>query len=484
MAIDEPGLLSRGKGSSLLKSVVTTAAALTASVLLLSGCAAISESDEGSSASADSSVSESDEGSSASTGSSTPASNRPVDLELGSDTPLCISDDGVCFRWKPDARQECIDNYPLEIKSEADQRAVWENERCVYDLAFEPFQGIIPTRFTGPLDSSVIEQFERLQKAGYDKTIVEAAVWIVAADVPDFLSNSLKEARNAAEEYLGAYGPLTSYVIGNDLAAAEPVIEEFCNRAWEGEMIKYCIEQDQGPGMREMATIFPGGNAFQQSSWMSEKPSQHFVDNPCANEQNEFCAVKFPEELVMGQTVTAHEYFHVYQSAHQLYKSHAPEDIPSYPMPRWFEEGTASYFMMIIDENEGWSADIGMTGDRAPRIRILEDNLNEVSEERETWPSLKLIDIETEAGTQRLKQYCGELCIGFLQYGIGYIATALLAELTSDKALIFDFYDLNKTEGFYPAFEETFGMSVDDFYQELDVFLALPRSEQIDILAG
>jgi hypothetical protein len=435
------------------------------SALLLSGCATTSDPET-------------------STDGSAPISDLRTDVELKTDTPLCVSEDGTCFDWKLDASQECVDNYPLEIKSQGDEQAVRENEDCVYELVFEPFQGIIPTRFTGPLDQSVVNQFERLQKAGYDQTIDEAAVWVVAADVPAVIVDASEEARAAAEKYLGAYGPLTSYIIGNDLAAAEPVIKEFCNRAWEGEMIEYCIQQDQGPDMREMASIFPGGNAFQQSSWRSAQPSQHFVDNPCANEQNEFCGVDTKEELVEGQTVTAHEYFHVYQSAHQLYRSDNPEEIPGYPMPRWFEEGTASYFQMIIDENEGWSRDIGMIGDQAPRIRMLEDNLNWVSGDRETWPSLKLIDLETETGTKRVKQYCGQLCIGFIQYGMGYVATALLADLTSDRALIFDFYDLNKTDGFYPAFEETFGMAIDDFYQELDEFLALPRSEQIEQLAG
>lgn len=466
-----------------MKNLIVSSLPLALVVALLSGCTITSGVELSSSQSAAPS-SEVNEDSSASTDQLPPISNRPENVELSSDTPLCNSDDGVCFEWKPDAAQECVSNYPLEIKSQANQEAVWRNEDCVYDLAFEPFQGITPTRFTGPLDQSVLNQFERLQRAGYDKITDAPAVWIVATDVPGFIVNASKEARTAAEQYLGAYGPLTSYIIGNDLAAAETVIKEFCNRAWEGDQIEYCIQQDQGPGMREMATIFPGGNAFQQSSWINKKPSQHFVDNPCANEQNEFCAILFPEELVQLRTIVAHEYFHVYQSAHQLYKSINPEEIPSYPMPRWFEEGTASYFQMIIDENEGWSSEIGMIGDEAPRKRMLEDNLSWISNDSETWPSLNLIDIETEASTRRVSQYCGELCIGFIQYGMGYVATALLADLTSDKALLFDFYDLNKTDGFYPAFEETFKMSVEEFYQTVDEFLALPRDEQIQQLAG
>ena len=35
----------------------------------------------------------------------------------------------------------------------------------------------------------------------------------------------------------------------------------------------------------------------------------------------------------------------------------------------------------------------------------------------------------------------------------------------------------------YPAFEETFGMTMDEFYAELDLFLAQPLDQQMEALA-
>ena len=75
------------------------------------------------------------------------------------------------------------------------------------------------------------------------------------------------------------------------------------------------------------------------------------------------------------------------------------------------------------------------------------------------------------------------MCIGYLQYSVGFMAIAYLAQLTSDQKLIFDFYQLSKTENFYSAFEKTFGLRIDEFYAELDEFLVLPQEEQFEILA-
>ena len=197
------------------------------------------------------------------------------------------------------------------------------------------------------------------------------------------------------------------------------------------------------------------------------------MDNPCANEENQFCAIKFPEELIGTRSVTAHEYFHVYQASQRIYR--AQENPGQTPMPRWFEEGAAVYFQMILDEQEGWTED--------PRERTIQEWQQQVREQQLTWPSLALIDIESEISTQRVKKYCGELCIGYLQYSVGFMAIAYLAQLTSDQKLIFDFYQLSKTENFYSAFEKTFGLTIDEFYAELDEFLVLPQEEQFEILA-
>ena len=401
-----------------------------------------------------------------------PTPNRPALVEMKSDTPLCISADGVCATWLPDARDECVENYPLTQKSGQDTRQRLDFEDCVYDLLFTPFQGIVPERFTGKLGPDVIAQGERLQAFGWDQPQTQPTKWVTSTDVPKIIVDASREGVQAAEQYLGSFGPLTVFMVGNNLEDAEPVIDAYCRSAYPPEMFDNC-QGDQGVAMREMATIFPGGNAFAQASYSFDKPNQSFVDNPCANDKNEFCAIEFPEELIGTRSVTAHEYFHVYQASQRIHR--AEENPDQTPMPRWFEEGAAVYFEMILDEQEGWTED--------PRERAIQEWQQQMREQQLTWPSLGLIDIESEIGTQRVKKYCGELCIGYLQYSVGFMAIAYLAQLTSDEKLIFDFYEVSKTENFYSAFEKTFGMTIDKFYAELDGFLTLPQGEQFEILA-
>ena len=398
-------------------------------------------------------------------------SDRPENL-VKSDAPLCISTDGACATWLPDARDECVENYPLTQKSGQDTQQRLDFEDCVYDLSYKPFQGIVPERFTGELGPDVIAQGERLKTFGWDLPQKQPTKWVVSADVPESIVDASREGVRAAEQYLGAFGPLTVFMVGNSLEAAEPVIDAYCGYAYLPDYFENC-KGDQGKDMREMATIFPGGNAFAQASYDFDKPNQSFVDNPCANEENQFCAIKFPEELIGTRSVTAHEYFHVYQASQRIYR--AQENPGQTPMPRWFEEGAAVYFQMILDEQEGWTED--------PRERTIQEWQQQVREQQLTWPSLALIDIESEISTQRVKKYCGELCIGYLQYSVGFMAIAYLAQLTSDQKLIFDFYQLSKTENFYSAFEKTFGLRIDEFYAELDEFLVLPQEEQFEILA-
>ena len=144
--------------------------------------------------------------------------------------------------------------------------------------------------------------------------------------------------------------------------------------------------------MREMATIFPGGNAFAQASYEFDKPNQSFVDNPLANEKKQFSA-----NLIGTRRITAHECFHVYQASQRIYRDE--ENDGRTPMPRWFEEGAAVYFQMILDEQEGWTED--------PRDRTIQEWQQQVREQQLTWPTLGLIDIESEISTQRVKKYCG-----------------------------------------------------------------------------
>jgi len=323
------------------------------------------------------------------------------------------------------------------------------------------------------------ENADRLIKAGWDKpTLVQPKI-IAASDVPKVIKDAVKEGLNASIERLGNYGPLKIYIIGNDDSIIEPIIKDFCNwsknkyssRVYSNsDDFKRCSD-DQGEAMREMAYIFPGGNGFADHGWNLRKPTQTFVHNPLAGDSNEFLALKYDNELQYDKVGTAHEYFHVYQNAHIVFREGGDRS-SVYALPRWIEESHAVYFSWVLGNENGW-IDIN---DR------IAETVQEVSSFRDRVPGMTIIDIESEFGTKRVTDYCGELCIGQLQYSYALIATILLAQKTSDDALFLDFYKQHKNIGWVAAFEKVFGISVDEFYLTLEDFLSMPIYKQIEQL--
>ena len=394
----------------------------------------------------------------------------PVESAANLPFEMCSSDADTCFSWSPDASQKCIDNYPL-LLTEENRLARGPFEECVYELDFLGIEHLTPERFMGPVSDTAKKNAKRLQSLGWDRPQTSPIQMLATPDVPQYILDATTKGLRAATDYLGNYGPLKFYTVGNDPKVVEPIIKDFCS--WGNSNISFeACSQDQGEAMREMSSIYPGGNAFAGSAWQLDKPVAYFVNNPCANEQNEFCSKKFPEELIGLQKMTAHEYFHVYQGSQQIFR---PPYEGGFPMPRWFEEGAATYFGMFLAEQEGWNSNV--------RLETTRENIGVVQHGLKTWPSLRLIDIETEAATTRTTSYCqSELCLGFLQYGMGYLAMAFLADITSDEAIFFDFYEASKTDGFYKAFADVFGRDINAFYEEFDVFLKLSPEKQLKAL--
>ena len=387
----------------------------------------------------------------------------------GVGTPFCDDSRGYCASWKVNASKKCKDNYRFgENYSSTQERLNYE--ACIEQIEFKPFIGTKLNRSSNASPTmNEKANADRLIKAGWDKpTLVQPKI-IAASDVPKVIKDAVKEGLNASIERLGNYGPLKIYIIGNDDSIIEPIIKDFCNWSKDkSDDFKRCSD-DQGEGMREMAYIFPGGNGFADHGWNLQKPTQTFVLNPTAGDSNEFLALKYDNELQYEKVVTAHEYFHVYQAAHTVFRG---EENSVYSVPRWMEESNASYFSWVTGSENGW-IDIN---DRIVEI------VQEVSNFRDRVPGMTIIDIESESGTKRVKDYCAELCIGSLQYSYALIATILLAQKTSDDALFVDFYKNHKDLGWMEAFKKTFKISVDEFYLQLEDFLNNPVKFQIEQL--
>ena len=126
---------------------------------------------------------------------------------------------------------------------------------------------------------------------------------------------------------------------------------------------------------------------------------QSFVHNPSAGDSNQFLY-----ELDLDRMVNAHEYFHVYQEAHVLFR---PSWIGfGWDLPRWVGEGSAVFFELVLGEENGWV-------NRNERIK---ESLYTIAEHRVRFPGLSIGDTDSEEQVERINQYCFQMCLRGLQY--------------------------------------------------------------------
>ena len=380
---------------------------------------------------------------------------------------LCDDADGYCAGWEESASKECKDNYIFKRDlTQEEQENNWKYERCIYQMVFKPFNPLkIDRTPTSPTEEQK-NNANRLREYGWNQELTTEITFRVASDIPDEIVAASKDGMYKAIEKIGHYGPMRVYYIGNDVDIIDDLILDFCEFNYPGEPVQRCID-DQGQGMREMAYIYPGGNGFAQHSWHTEQPVQSFVHNPAAGENNEFMY-----ELNQDRMVNAHEYFHVYQEAHVLYR-------PSWTgfgwdIPRWVGEGSAVFFELVLGEENRWV-------NRNERIK---ESLFTIAEHKVRFPGLSIGDTDSEEQVERINQYCFQMCLGGLQYEFGHIAFELLAKKTSSDTIIFDFWPIAAEYGWYEAFNQVFSMTTEEFYEEYENFLNLPFNEQINQLTN
>ena len=333
-------------------------------------------------------------------------------------------------------------------------------------MVFKPFNPLVVDRTASTLTNGQKDEGERLKQAGWNEETNTEITFRVASDIPEEIVEASKDGMYKAIELLGQYGPLRVYYVGNDVNVIDDLIQDFCDFNYPDRNPEYC-QNDQGQGMREMAYIYPGGNGFAQHSWYSDPPVQSFVHNPSAGESNEFLY-----ELNFDSIVNAHEYFHIYQNAHKVYRG--DDQGFGWDTSRWVEEGSAVYFETYLGDQLGW----------INRNQRLLETLSTIASFHNRFPGLSIKDVDTEEQVRRVSHYCFEICIGNLQYEFGHIAFELLAKRTSPEAIIFDIWDHFTEEGWVKAFETAFSITVEEFYEEYEEFLKRPIEEQFDVLTG
>ncbi len=326
-----------------------------------------------------------------------------------------------------------------------------DSEECWEYKSYREFVSIPPERSPfPPPDADAQGEATRLLSAGWNRPTSIPTTYVKTADLSEDAISEVRKGVSATEAYLGTYGPLRVFVVGTDVSATEPIVQDFCSWAHSASTDNFnsCVEHDQGVGIREIAQ-FQGNNGFAQHSSSLASPTQSFViGNP---------------EPGSGNKIAVHEYVHIYQNAHLLYDE---------GMPRWLEEGSAEFLALYLGDQQGWGS----------FKQEMEVALATASRLRSLIPRLRLHDIETEQLRDRVLAFCGR-CMGQLQFETGQWATAWLVRKTSLDTFYLSFLQDNASLGWIASFTKHFGLTPDAFYIEFDNFMNLSLEAQSAILS-
>ncbi len=358
----------------------------------------------------------------------------------------------MCWEWTSDASQYGC-GPATETSSDSTQERL-DHEHCWVHKIYRPYVSLdLSEQRFQPLNDEYREIAQQLEDLGWNSPLDTPATYYLTSDLSSDSLEIVQKGIQAAEEYLGSYGPMRVYIIGSDTSATDEAIEDYCSWAYDSPADTEWCPNDQGVGIYEMA-YYEGSNAFAQHSRQRSSPTQSFViGNPIGMGD-------------YGAKIAAHEYVHIFQNAHNLYLD---ADLFGLESPIWMEEGAAEFLALYLADQKGW---ISFEQEMAYALEQTQDL-------RALVPDLTIQDLADSR--DRVGSYCG-LCFGVMQYATGQWATAWLVNQSSLDDFFFTFYPNVYELGVDGAFEEAFGLTMEEFYVEFEEFLELPVDQQMAIL--
>ena len=178
-----------------------------------------------------------------------------------------------------------------------------------------------------------------------------------------------------------------------------------------------------------------------------------------------------------------HEYFHTLQTSHFFFfeernqfginkeNFQSGKTLPF--IPTWLVEGSADFASLPLMAKQDLDFD---HYERA--ISFLDEARRAISANS----TLSLKDFETEN-----YRVGGE----YYAYGGGFMAFVYLWHLNKDnfKKIMYDYYTifaekekLNPGHGWKDAFEESYGITIEEFYLDFDAFMLKDRDSQLEII--
>ena len=149
--------------------------------------------------------------------------------------------------------------------------------------------------------------------------------------------------------------------------------------------------------------------------------------------------------------ILSHEYFHSYQQAHSL-------RVPDERVANWLIEGSAEFAANIVAAKAGW---IDWNHGLLWRMEAIQKALRD-------YPELSISMNETR---QQKEEKIEEKYWHLVDYEMGFWATAFAASISSNDAILKDYWNDLEKYGWEKSFERNVGYSVKDFYTLFDTFL-------------
>lgn len=264
--------------------------------------------------------------------------------------------------------------------------------------------------------------------------------------------DAMKAGIDVARDYLGNYGPLQVYIIGqeddelSDPAHVEEIAQAYCliHNAGSERPIEDCLAED-GRVIAQKA-VDGDTEAYLTMAMDSDPPRAEIVlINP-----HGFGGDDMP-------TRSIHEYTHVYQKAFAF-------------TPTWMMEGGAELLACHLGEKHGW-------GERDQTMEWYARHLEEAEDLRYTIRDME----EIETAGPLIARWHRELA-----YDAGAWAVAYLIDHTPSRSIrtyFRGYFPLVDRMGWEKALcEITDFTSVDAFYEGFEVFMNQPIEERLDLL--
>ena len=346
--------------------------------------------------------------------------------------------------------------------------------------------GVVDSLDAWPLDSSMSENLWGILNN-------EDVEFFFASDISENISQGTKNSFLEAIEEFGNWGPTELWVLGQNIDAANKLSETYCQRRVErgqqtfspefnytsclGKMMfpNHTVETSAIPEFILNSPDFIGDFEFyREKSVMSVENNYNTGFGKSLNGNRDWGFKIFTFSLPLGFSEAGYnydyekvnvfyEYFHALQESALIDENYGNtyefgEDTRR--GPHWFYSGASTYM-----------------AEYAVRKRNPQHSLNSLKERIEQQfgyamcDDILLSDLTPESNCFLMKFYWGMPAIAYL-----------LNKVDNQNAIVETFYPNLYEKGFKDAFELTFGITVEEFYEEWEVYRNLPIEQRLEII--